>query len=579
MKSAQLPASVALLAFAERLLEGRRTVIFGSASSSLSEICLSRGASFVHVLDPDPVSLASQPAYGGSPKMSCSALGQASHLLRDASFDVALVENLSRFSDPPQLLRQVRSTLGPRGVAIVATPNPDVTTRLFGETHTDGDPIDYFTLYDWVHAEFPSVQMLGQMPFVGYSVAELAENGEPCPLIDAGFVPNGTEEPEWFIALGAKGLIEVESFMIVQVPREQLTTERAQLRLREQLRAARKGEHCAVERLAKVEAELIAARDHVPPEHGVPSLEARITELQRELERREHWIAELEARATTADARADQAEEALEAAQVEREAHAPSSVNERDAERKSVGELHRNLEKLTAERDAERKSVGELHRNLEKLTAERDAERKSVGELHRNLEKLTAERDAERESLARLERELVELRQKPVLTNDDDPAELGDVQRLEAQLLTQGKKLRELARDLRRTEEFGRGLVDQLRLQKEAQASFSTETARGEMAAFEPSHLHQSGSADEWSTSQAEVGQSELELKLDHLARICAEQKGDLVAYAWQNAELTARLDATSEAQTRSVELEKELLTSRQALQELEILIAQLRGA
>jgi hypothetical protein len=519
MKPARLPPSVALAAFSEKLLEGRRVVVFGSASSALPETLLARGARLVHLCDAESSRVAAAAARNTSPHISFGVLDQQPMAVREGSFDVGLVEDLSAYKDSTQVLRQLRRILTPRAVAFVAAPNPDGTTPLLGELSEPGNTVDYYALYDCVHEQFPVVRMLGQMPFVGYTVAELAPAGEPSPTIDAGFLPSGTEEPEWFVAVGATSDIELDPFVIVQIPREELAHEQSQLTLREQLRTARSAERTVVERLARVEAECAKLRSaaQVQPVADPESLR-RLRVAEQELDRKEQWIHQLEARAAAADARADQVEQDLDELSEKRaqqEGQNAQSSGETAKELSSLRERLLSFEeqaaKATERATLLEKELGSLKlgaatletelttaksgthgleeqlattksgaRDLEaQLTEAKSGTRELQTQLAtakscaRDLEaqlaaaksganKLETELATAKSGARELEAQLIQARADASRQTEIDPQPLRDVERLEALLVDRSTQLRELTYKLRVTEQLGERLVREL---------------------------------------------------------------------------------------------------------------------
>jgi len=172
-------------------VDGRRVIVFGDASSSLADLLLERGARLIQVYDSDPARAAEAAARNTSRSLSFAPLSEGSLSIRDGAFDLALVENLSKFEEPANLLRRVKRTLARRGVALVASPNPEVKHRLLPDLSA-AQELEYYALYDLLADEFEEVHMLGQSPFVGYAVAAFAPQGDPAPAIDAGFVPGGS---------------------------------------------------------------------------------------------------------------------------------------------------------------------------------------------------------------------------------------------------------------------------------------------------------------------------------------------------------------------------------------------------
>ncbi len=216
MSSAIEPAIV-LAAYAEPVASGRRVLFIGPAISALPERLLERGARLVHVCDPDPVRVAEATAKNRSKDISFSALADGHFALRDGAFDVCIVEDAG-ISDPVALVKKIRRVLTPRGVALLASPNPETRVPLLPHRPSGVISLDYYALYDAVKGEFEHVRMLGQAPFVGYVIADFAPEGAPEPSLDTAFLPSGAEEPELFIAVASQQPVELEAFSVVQLP-------------------------------------------------------------------------------------------------------------------------------------------------------------------------------------------------------------------------------------------------------------------------------------------------------------------------------------------------------------------------
>jgi len=305
--------SAPIAAFAESLVEGRRVLLLGSSAHSLWQKLLDRGARMVHVCDPDPIRLAESSALSTQPNASFAPLSnQAALALRDSVFDLGIVDNLASFSDPAEILRILRKALAPRAVALVTTPNPDVREALLPDPAPSRHQFDYYSLYDLVRTAFPVVRMLGQMPFVGYTVAELAPLDEPEPTIDAGFVSGGTEEPEWFIAAASAQPFGVESFTVVQVPVTEVLHHSSERQLREQLRVSRNAERSAVERLARLEAQQLDLSARAAEAKEQYETSQQVVRLRGEAQGLADRIMALEARSVAAEARAGDAERQVE---------------------------------------------------------------------------------------------------------------------------------------------------------------------------------------------------------------------------------------------------------------------------
>src|SRR5450432_2752827 len=263
-ESSLLEPSIALAAYAEPLAANRRVLVFGSALGALSLQLLERGARAVHVCDPDAVRVAEAAARNRSTQITFSTLADSDLSVRDGAFEVALIENLGAFN-ALSILKKVHRALAPRGVAVVACPNPDAAFPLLRASNPSATALDYYALYDAVAAEFEHVRMLGQTPFVGYAIADFSASGEPEPALDTSFVPGGAEEPDSFIALASNHEVRLDEFSVIQLPTRRMLG--------------------SVERPKRVE--------RAEPAPAAVKADAR------ELARLKTWAAELEARAST----------------------------------------------------------------------------------------------------------------------------------------------------------------------------------------------------------------------------------------------------------------------------------------
>lgn len=430
-------ASVALAAYAEPVLEGRRVVVFGDSSSGLAEQLLERGARLVHVYDPDPARAAEGAVKNRSQSIAIAPLSDMGLSLRDGVFDVGLVEDLTLTGPAHSVLKRLRRALSPRGVALVAVPNPEVTRRLLPGGPSFDSALDYYQLYDAVSSEFSHVRMLGQTPFVGFVVVDFASQGTPDPSLDTAFVPGGAEEPEWFIAFASAVPLRLDEFQIVQLPLDILDARPASAGSDSELSSARDAERRMRERLADLEAEVNDLQGQLRTARTRDPNTEEMLALRTELAQKERWVAEVEARAAVADARADEAE----------------------------AELDRLREAIERERAA----AGEPLRAAEARIA--------------SLREELARQSTENHSL--LERAAQQDQRIAALTAVSAEKEGDELESLEAQLKARGAEVRRLEAELRSVERLGRQLVDDLTglAQKNAVAEADLEAARWSLSA------------------------------------------------------------------------------------------------
>ncbi len=438
-------ASVALAAYAEPVLEGRRVVVFGDSSSGLAEQLLERGARLVHVYDPDPARVAESSVKNDSLNIAIAGLSDMGLALRDGVFDVALVDDLTLTGPAHSVLKRLRRALSPRGVALVAAPNPEVSRRLLPGGPTFDSALDYYQLYDAVSSEFSNVRMLGQTPFVGFVVADFAAQGTPEPSLDTAFVPGGAEEPEWFIALASAVPLRLDEFQIVQLPLDILDARPASSIDDSEIGSLRDAERRLRERAADLEAEVNDLQGQLRTARTRDPNTEEMLQLRTELANKERWVAEVESRAAVADARADEAE----------------------------GEL----EGLRDQIDREREAAGGPLRALEA----------EVAALREELAKQSHENHGLTERIAQQDQRIAVL---SAVTADKEGDE---VDSLELQLAARGAEIRRLEADLRQVERLGRDLLEGLTdlAHRNALSEADLEAARWSLAS-----AHGAGSSD-----------------------------------------------------------------------------------
>jgi len=486
-----LEPSIALAAYAEPLASNRRVLVFGNALASLSLQLLERGARSVHVCDADAVRASEASARNRSTQISFSSLAESDLSLRDASFELALVDNLGAFN-ALALLRTVKRALATRGVAVISCPNPEAAFPLLRSNAPGATSLDYYALYDAVAAEFEHVRMLGQTPFVGYAIADFSASGEPEPALDTSFVPGGAEEPDSFIALASNHEVRLDEFAVIQLPTRRM--------------------------LGSIG---VKAERPSPPASSTKDAE---------LARLNQWLKELESRASTADERADHAETELEDLRPqldgERQVHAALKAQhdsikvqndslkaQNDSLKAQNDSLKAQNDSLKAQNDSLKVQNDSLKTQHDSFKAQNDslkaqndslktqhekegsALRAELSALRTQASNLRAELSGHLSEVARLKAELAEQ-----VAKADQGAELAEFER---QLAERGNELRRLEQDLRTSERTGRELVREL--------------------------ARRSG-------EQSAQGSAELE-------RALAEREADLQAAAWTIESLSLRLE------------------------------------
>lgn len=499
MDSPKAVPSLALAAYSEDLVTGRRVVIFGDALSGLAETLVERGARLVHVYDENPTRVAEAAARSTSSSISFAPLSPGGIAARDGAFDVGFVEELASFSDPGQLITKLHRALSARGVGLVATTNTDVSP--YWGTNAGGEgrsALTYYELYDLISTHFDEVRMVGQTPFVGYALADFSPDSEGEFSIDTGFVPGGAEEPERYIAVCSHFPVAVEPFCVVQMQASEVLSDGA---YEEPSSDASASSTASNAELTELRRELASERE------AKVKLEQLLRDVNDELVRRDEWVQELESRAATADERADAAEAELERLQTTPSVtESPAQLDSNAAE---LTELTAQLNERTREVEAQRRTIEKLRLELaqsEQAATQRvqrltDLE-KQLTELQRRLtdaevakaNALAAQAtaharasdlserlgEAERlqSELAELQATVAELRTQMGGLRSDLHLANDEIARGEQQLAEQGQTVLSLRADLVETERFAALLL----VERDALQNVERETATQEAA-------------------------------------------------------------------------------------------------
>jgi hypothetical protein len=574
METRQAIPSLALAAYSEDLVSGRRLVIFGNALSGLAETLVERGARLVHVYDENTARVGEAAARSTNASISFAPLTPGGIAARDGAFDVAFVEEVTEFADPVQLVTKLRRALSARGVGFVCTANPDVSSVFSTAAHLPQGraPLSYYELYDLVSTQFDEVRMVGQTPFVGYALADFSPDSESEFSIDTGFVPGGAEEPERYVAVCSHFPVSLEPFCVVQMQAASLLTDTAET-IAEQAPPQAPQPDAA---LAELRRELAVERS------AKEKLEQLLRDVNEELRRRDEWVHELESRAATADERADAAEGALERlnAKRAREEARPS----KDAGQ--VAELTQQLNQRTQELRVQERRVQELELKLAEGERHRSAEASRLTDLERRFLELQtqlahaeksqrlaeAAHEAARAEVQKLEQEreqntraqdeitelqatVVELRAQVSNVRSDLHLAGDEIARAELQLIERGETVRSLREELAETERFAALLL--------AERDFGAASASPKLEDQKP---------DEPVNSPAEPPEPRVQLvappevEQRTLPGTSSAPDPSLV----QQAPLAVEVTALAEARAREAELQAALQATRWTVEELE---------
>ncbi len=448
MERQPIAPSLALAAHGESLFAGKRVLVLGSALSRLPEALVERGARLVEVRDTNAERVAAAAVRNPSRRISFAALGAGELAPREGSYGLAIVENFGLIAERRALLTSLRRAVGLDGAVYVASPNPSAPHALLPTADAARSP-EYYELFDLVGEEFEHVRMLGLAPLVGYAVADFGAE-EPSVTLDSGFLPGGSEEPDWFVALASQEALDCDELTWVQLPAADVLTRTA--------RPPTDSREGAVERTSTRPRAEPAVQSHAPEasaraERALAEAEARVAALEQalELERRrssqgaEEELVQWKARARAAESRARDVETALENARRESASHGARAASSAEQAEGRAATLATEREQLravlatseakgaafvrecqqlrdalaaseakgttvAAERQQLRDALAASEAKGATVAAERERLREALDASERKAKALGAERDALRDAGQRFESELTKER-------------------------------------------------------------------------------------------------------------------------------------------------------------------------
>ena len=284
---------LALAVYLERLFQGRRVLWLGDASTGAPDRAARVATT---VLAADPRAIADRVE---RENLSIVRLSQGSPLPA-GPYDVVVVPDLPATGlATADRIRQLSGALARGGVLVVASSNADASVRLGRSPEVA--PLAYEALYELLAERFPAVRMLGQAPFVGYTVADFSATGQPSVVFDGSLLGDASETPERFVALCGDAEIVLDAYAVVQVSarsalatapvsRSHATfesdTERQLGVLRDEVRAAReRSEHLSRE-LDEQRSQIRRPRapsERPPAPPSAPAFDPRLAEVEAQL--------------------------------------------------------------------------------------------------------------------------------------------------------------------------------------------------------------------------------------------------------------------------------------------------------
>ena len=205
----------ALLVYAEPLAENAYVLVIGDSESSVAERLLGLGARGVQVFDPDPARAANAARMASVGVVVRPLVRDLD--VRDGSFDVAIIPDLSELHDPRGVVVRLSRALGRNGSVIALgrarseNAEPPFVAELGPAT------LGYDELYDVFATSFPEVSLAGVVPFRGVVFAELGGDESPAVSVDTRFAAG--DAPDVFVVVAAKAeRPALDPYAIVQLP-------------------------------------------------------------------------------------------------------------------------------------------------------------------------------------------------------------------------------------------------------------------------------------------------------------------------------------------------------------------------
>ena len=201
-------ADVSLLVYLEPLVRGRRTLVVGEGQA-IGDHLAAWGRAVPWFDEATKRGLERKNRNGGDRTTRARVISVDAAELTELGrprdgFDVVIVPRMERLVTR-EGIEQLASLLTDEGVLVTA-----MEAR---------GPIGYEALYELLSARFAAVRMLGQAPFVGYSVADFSPDGRaPEVMVDGSLLSETKAPPVRYVAICAQSEKPIDAYAVIQVP-------------------------------------------------------------------------------------------------------------------------------------------------------------------------------------------------------------------------------------------------------------------------------------------------------------------------------------------------------------------------
>jgi chromosome segregation ATPase len=560
------------LSYFQQLLAHRRVLFVGDNYDSAQFLCELRTRHISAITEQPPQT--PWPASDDTPGIELQVMQFNDVRFRDRAFDLAIVPDLTVLKDPTASLNEFRRVVGPNGHVIVAAPNPACENPV-GPVGV-AQALDYYEVYDLLAAVFPNVQMIGQSPFFGYAVADLAFEDDELPVgFDAGLAENSNEEIEWFLSVCGEQAVELDPYSIIQVPLIEAGVGGASAQELEDAQAEteREKENCSRigSTLEALRGETAGVKDD--NERMIQDLEQARHELGNRGVKIESLQKELEVELQQSEAARERAVKLAKEFDNERKAAQKKQLDEEFARRSSTMETQTKLneseanlrvadERAVAAENSRDEIVGQMRADVAELDRIREKYDSSKEELRRLSEhekeletglsslgqKLSRTEDSLGRKLSRAEEQLVELepvREELKELKAKAETEIGSFAKenavLEERLQQTGASLLETQAEIERREALVRDLVVRL---EEREAATGDTALQLEHMDMEIAALNGARSGQYHARIEAELALATMTMKVQDLSQELHQLRNQLDENSDDLSTASAKLDA-----------------------------------
>ncbi len=207
-----IPGRLAAYQYLEELIEGRRVLEIGCGDGLGVARLLALGAREVVGLA-DSIESARSILGGDRESLRIREWQPPRLPFANDSFDLVLLPDANLAADHPSILTEAVRVLATDGRVVLRSPSGD-------HSEIEGG-LSYGQLLDLTEPLFDQVRVIGQCPFVGYSLVELTEEeSDPQVLLDGGLLDGDVEEVVAYLVICAGTEAETFPYGVIQIPSE-----------------------------------------------------------------------------------------------------------------------------------------------------------------------------------------------------------------------------------------------------------------------------------------------------------------------------------------------------------------------